>query len=100
MGPLGHVRSLVLFQGAERMWWRILRQESDMVRFSGSFGECLSPQCGGGAGSAAEREEDCCVRRTVAIPTRGLLGGWPHLDFGLYTQEEEESRIPPTRPPK
>ena len=100
MGPLGHVRSLVLFQGAERMWWRILRQESDMVRFSGSFGECLSPQGGGGAGSAAERGGDCCVRRTVAIPTRGLLGGWPHLDFGLYTQEEEESRIPPTRPPK
>lgn len=41
--------------------------------------------------------------RMVAIPTRGLLGGWPHLGFGLYRQEEEELRMPPgplTCPPK
>lgn len=95
------------FQGAERMCWRILRQESDVVRHAGIFGGRLSLEHGGVAGRAGEGGGGrlWCERRERRwwFPPEGVLRGWPHLDLSHYKREGEESRMPPgllTHPPK
>ena len=71
-----------------------------MVRFSGSFGDCLSPQCRGGAGGAAEGERgaphepgenggDSHQRAAWGLAAPGL---WPLQAGGGGT--EDASRAP------
>lgn len=66
------------FQGAERMCWRILRQESDVVRYAGIFGGRLSLEHGGWPEEQGRVEEGGCGvnagRGDGDFHQRGYLG--------------------------
>ena len=109
-GPLGFsatLRSLVLFWGAERKWWRVLRPGSDVGRFWGTFEGGLSLQRGVWARRAGEgRGRGCCRHPGERRWRRSLAGSLgPHLTWTCVVRvgESEEPGLMPrllAHPPK